>query len=146
MSEARCPAATEGYRLRARYSDATVVELEDPYRFRPTVGDVDLHLLGEGRHRRLWEMLGAHPRTHEGVAGTAFAVWAPGARSVRVVGDFNLWDGRMNPMRSLGSPGVWELFLPAVEAGARYKVRDPDRSGPHHPQGRPDGVRRHGTA
>ncbi len=119
--EARCPAATEGYRLRARYGDATVVELDDPYRFWPTVGEVDLHLLGEGRHRRLWEMLGAHPRTHEGVAGTAFAVWAPGARSVRVVGDFNLWDGRMNPMRSLGSSGVWELFLPAVEAGARYK-------------------------
>jgi 1,4-alpha-glucan branching enzyme len=118
---AECPAAAKGYRLEARYADGTVAEFDDPYRLWPTLGDVDLHLFGEGRHRRLWDVLGAHPRVHDGVAGTAFAVWAPAARSVRVVGDFNLWDGRINPMRSLGSSGVWELFVPGVEAGARYK-------------------------
>jgi 1,4-alpha-glucan branching enzyme len=101
--------------------DGTILTFEDPYRFWPTVGDLDLHLFGEGRHRRLWEVLGARPLTHQGVAGTAFSVWAPSARSVRVVGDFNLWDGRINPMRSLGSSGVWELFLPGVAAGALYK-------------------------
>jgi len=94
---------------------------DDPYRHWPTLGDLDLHLFNEGRHRRLWEVLGAHPRTHEGVAGTAFAVWAPNAKGVRVVGDWNFWDGRVHPMRSLGSSGVWELFIPGVEPGARYK-------------------------
>src|SRR5213595_2039251 len=93
----------------------------DLYRFLPTVGEMDLHLLGEGHHHRLWEVLGAHRREHQGVWGTAFAVWAPAARSVRVVGDFNGWDGRVHPMRSLGSSGVWELFVPGVEAGSRYK-------------------------
>jgi 1,4-alpha-glucan branching enzyme len=93
----------------------------DLYRFRPTLGEIDLHLLGEGRHHRLWDVLGAHRREHQGVWGTAFAVWAPAARSVRVVGDFNGWDGRVHPMRSLGSSGVWELFVPGVEAGSRYK-------------------------
>src|SRR5205807_168086 len=83
--------------------------------------EVDIHLMGEGRHHRLWDVLGAHRREHQGVWGTAFAVWAPAARSVRVVGDFNGWDGRVHPMRSLGSSGVWELFVPDVEAGPRYK-------------------------
>jgi 1,4-alpha-glucan branching enzyme len=99
---------------------ATSIE-EDPYRFWPTLGDIDLHLIGEGRHERLWHALGAHPRVHQGAAGTAFAVWAPGARAVRVVGDWNRWDGRRHPMRSMGSSGVWELFVPGVETGARYK-------------------------
>jgi 1,4-alpha-glucan branching enzyme len=93
----------------------------DLYRFSPTLGELDLHLLGEGRHHRLWDVLGAHRREHQGVWGTAFAVWAPAARSVRVVGDFNGWDGRVHPMRPLGSSGVWELFVPGVEAGSRYK-------------------------
>ena len=96
-------------------------ELADPYRFSPTLGDLDLHLIGEGRHKSLWTVMGAHVREHEGVRGTSFAVWAPNARSVRVVGDFNLWDGRVNPMRSLGVAGLWEIFLPGVEAGAKYK-------------------------
>ncbi|HUR18367.1 MAG TPA: 1,4-alpha-glucan branching protein GlgB [Acidimicrobiales bacterium] len=109
-----------GYRLEADYPDGSF-SWEDPYRFWPTLGDVDLHLLGEGRHRRLWRVLGAHLRTHQGVQGTSFAVWAPSARSVRVVGDFNFWDGRMHPMRSLGSSGIWELFVPGVGAGAVYK-------------------------
>jgi 1,4-alpha-glucan branching enzyme len=98
-----------------------VVEVEDPYRFLPTLGELDQHLIGEGRHERLWERLGAHPRVLDGVAGTAFAVWAPNARAVRVVGDFNRWDSRLHPMRVLGSSGVWELFVPGVGDGDKYK-------------------------
>jgi len=109
------------YQLEATFQDGSRLRWADPYRCWPTVGEVDLHLMGEGRHRRLWEVLGAHWRRHEGVQGTAFAVWAPNARAVRVVGDFNAWDGRVNPMRSLGASGVWELFVPGVEPGARYK-------------------------
>src|SRR5262245_49115156 len=84
----------------------------DPWAFWPTVGDLDLHLLGEGRHDRLWEALGAHARDHQGTEGTAFAVWAPAARAVRVVGEWNDWDGRVHPMRTIGSSGVWEIFVP----------------------------------
>ncbi|MGH7632341.1 MAG: 1,4-alpha-glucan branching protein GlgB, partial [Gemmatimonadaceae bacterium] len=91
------------------------------YRFLPTVGDLDLHLFNEGTHRRLWETLGAHARTVDGVAGTSFAVWAPNARRVSVIGDFNAWDGRVFPMRSLGASGVFELFVPGVRPGALYK-------------------------
>ena len=109
------------YRLEVSYRDGLVVIVEDPYRFWPTVGELDLHLFGEGRHEGLWRHLGAHPRVHQGVAGTSFAVWAPNAQAVRVVGDFNGWDGRVHPMRMLGSSGVWELFLPDARAGARYK-------------------------
>jgi 1,4-alpha-glucan branching enzyme len=89
--------------------------------FPPTIGDVDLFLFNEGNHHRLWEMLGAHPRVLEGVAGTAFAVWAPSARRVSVVGDFCDWDGRRHVMRPLHSSGVHELFVPGVGAGALYK-------------------------
>jgi 1,4-alpha-glucan branching enzyme len=116
--------AAGGYRFEVDYPAASgvrTVTVEDPYRAWPTLGDVDLHLFGEGRHRRLWDVLGAHPRVHDGMAGVSFAVWAPNARAVRVVGDWNNWDGRVNPMRSLGSSGVWELFVPGVRAGARYK-------------------------
>ncbi len=109
------------YRLAIRYSDDLEVLTEDPYRFWPTIGELDLHLLGEGRHEGLWRHLGSHVREHQGVTGTSFAVWAPNARSVRVVGDFNRWDGRLHPMRVLGSSGVWELFIPGVGQGARYK-------------------------
>jgi 1,4-alpha-glucan branching enzyme len=109
------------YRLRFRFPDGRVLEREDPYRFAPLPGELDLHLFAEGRHRRLWEWLGAHPRTVDGVAGTAFAVWAPNARRVSVVGDFCGWDGRCLPMRSLGASGVFELFVPGVATGALYK-------------------------
>jgi 1,4-alpha-glucan branching enzyme len=119
--EADVTGGEDGYRLEAEYEGGVITVGEDPYRFWPTLGELDLHLLGEGRHRRLWQALGAHAREHGGVAGVSFAVWAPNARAARVVGDFNLWDGRVHPMRSLGSSGVWELFVPGVEPGARYK-------------------------
>jgi 1,4-alpha-glucan branching enzyme len=109
------------YRYEVDYGDSGTVTVEDPYRFLPTIGELDLHLVGEGRHEQLWERLGAHVREIDGVRGTAFAVWAPSARGVSVVGDFNFWDGRMHPMRTLGSSGIWEVFLPGVEPGARYK-------------------------
>ena len=96
-------------------------ELEDPYRFGPVLGEIDVYLIAEGTHQRLWEVLGAHPRTIGGVEGTAFAVWAPNARRVSVVGDFNGWDGRLHPMRKRVECGVWELFVPGRLAGARYK-------------------------
>ncbi|GAB2545773.1 1,4-alpha-glucan branching protein GlgB [Brachybacterium huguangmaarense] len=112
------------YRLRVRWSDdAEPVELEDPYRFWPTLGEMDLHLIREGRHEELWTALGSHVREVDGVAGTSFAVWAPSARAVQVVGDFDGWDGRAHALRSLGGSGVWELFVPGVGAGAVYKFR-----------------------
>jgi 1,4-alpha-glucan branching enzyme len=109
------------YRLGVAYPDGLTVELDDPYAFLPTLGELDVHLASEGLHERLYEKLGAHVRELDGVRGTAFAVWAPNARSVSVVGDFNNWDGRLHQMRSLGASGIWELFLPGVEDGARYK-------------------------
>jgi len=109
------------YQLEVDYGSAGRFTLDDPYRFAPTVGELDLHLIGEGRHEQLYERLGAHVLEHQGVRGTGFAVWAPSARAVSVVGDFNSWDGRLHAMRSLGSNGIWELFLPGIEAGARYK-------------------------
>ncbi|MFH8880869.1 1,4-alpha-glucan branching enzyme [Streptomyces californicus] len=108
------------YRLEVEYEDNTI-EIGDPYRFWPAIGELDLHLIGEGRHEELWRALGAQPMVHQGVAGTRFTVWAPNARGVRVTGDFTYWDGTGTPMRSLGSTGVWELFLPGVGEGALYK-------------------------
>jgi 1,4-alpha-glucan branching enzyme len=113
------PSQTPRYRLRARYGDNTV-ELEDPYRFPPILSDFDLHLLAEGSHLRLYEKLGAHPMELEGVAGVGFAVFAPGARRVSVVGDFNFWDGRRHAMRVRGN-GFWEIFVPGARAGDKYK-------------------------
>jgi len=109
------------YTLEIDYGPGGTFTIEDPYRFPPTVGELDLYLIGEGRHEELYERLGAHVREHEGVRGTAFAVWAPAARALSVVGDFNSWDGRLHAMRSMGASGVWELFLPGVEPGACYK-------------------------
>ncbi|MFB4277336.1 MULTISPECIES: 1,4-alpha-glucan branching protein GlgB [unclassified Nonomuraea] len=112
-----------GYTLSVKYAGADPYEVRDPYRHWPTLGEVDLHLIGEGRHERLWEALGARVMEHEDVQGTAFAVWAPNARGIRVVGDFNHWDGTAYPMRSLGRSGVWELFVPGLGAGQRYKYQ-----------------------
>ena len=99
--------------------------VDDAYRWLPTLGEIDLHLISEGRHERLWEVLGAHVRTydtpHGPVSGTSFAVWAPNARGVRVTGDFDYWQRRAYPMRSLGGSGVWEIFVPGVVPGAKYK-------------------------
>ncbi|MBB3043676.1 1,4-alpha-glucan branching protein GlgB [Nocardioides soli] len=112
------------YRVAVSY-DADEVVLDDPYRFLPTLGEVDLHLINEGRHEQLWEVLGArvhhYPGALEPVVGTSFAVWAPSARAVRVKADFNSWDGREHPMRQLGTSGVWELFVPNVGTGTAYK-------------------------
>ena len=110
----------DGYRLVMRTDDGTEFTARDPYGFWPTLGDTDLHLVGEGRHEELWRRLGSQVTTIDGVDGTAFAVWAPNAGSVRVVGTFNDWDGRRHPMRVMGT-GIWELFIPDVGAGADYK-------------------------
>ncbi|POX39494.1 hypothetical protein C3488_39255, partial [Streptomyces sp. Ru72] len=117
------------YRLLVEY-EGTVQDTEDAYRFLPTLGDLDLHLIGEGRHEELWKALGAHPVTHQGVTGTRFSVWAPNARGVRVAGSFNFFDGTGFPMRSLGSTGVWELFVPGIGEGELYKfeITRPDGS------------------
>ncbi|MGC4090584.1 MAG: hypothetical protein QM756_22480 [Polyangiaceae bacterium] len=109
------------YRLRFHFADGADWERDDPYRFLPTLGELDQHLINEGSHRRLWEVLGARVRVAEGTSGVAFAVWAPSARRVSVVGAFNRWDGRLYPMRALGSSGVWEIFVPGIGAGELYK-------------------------
>lgn len=113
------------YKIETRYDDGSVWLADDPYRFKPTIGELDLHLIGEGRHERLWDVLGAHHLDHAGVdaatSGTSFTVWAPHARAVRVIGEFNGWDGTQHAMRSMGATGVWELFVPNVAAGTLYK-------------------------
>ena len=118
-------AQVSDYRLLVAYADGVDHRQDDPYRFLPTLGEVDLHLIGEGRHEQLWNVLGAHVRRYPGamgpVFGTSFAVWAPNARAIRLVGDFNQWDGVTHPMRSLGSTGVWELFVPDVGEDTHYK-------------------------
>lgn len=93
----------------------------DPYAFLPTIGEVDLYLFGQGVHYKLYDVLGARCITHQGHSGVKFAVWAPNAKSVSVVGDFNFWNGHANPMRSLGGSGIWELFIPGLRAGEKYK-------------------------
>ena len=108
------------YRLRVQFPLATV-EFEDAYRFASVLGELDIHLLAEGTHLRSYERLGAHPREIDGVRGVAFAVWAPNARRVSVVGDFCEWDGRRLPMRKRVEAGVWEIFVPHATAGQRYK-------------------------
>src|SRR5207245_10681881 len=117
------------YRFRASYGGGRMVEIEDPYRFPPTLSGFDLHLLGEGTHYRIYDKLGAHAATLEGVPGVIFAVWAPNAKRVSVVGDWNAWDGRRHPMRLHPGNGIWELFVPGVVEGARYKFEILDRWG-----------------
>ncbi len=118
------------YRLRLLpYGSEETYDIEDPYRFGPVLGQLDIHLLVEGTHLRAFEKLGAHTMTVDGVAGTAFAVWAPNARKVSVVGDFNGWDGRRHPMRCRYECGVWEIFMPGVGSGDVYKYELKDRFG-----------------
>ncbi|MGB3675942.1 MAG: hypothetical protein WA988_16040, partial [Candidatus Nanopelagicales bacterium] len=112
------------YRLAVAY-DGDPLPADDPYRFLPTLGEVDQHLISEGRHEQIWQVMGAHTHVYETphgpVHGVSFAVWAPNAKGVRVVGDFNFWDGTASPMRSLGSTGIWEIFVPEIGDGSRYK-------------------------
>jgi 1,4-alpha-glucan branching enzyme len=117
------------YRLRETNGAGEVVEFEDPYAFGPLLGDTDIWLIGEGTHRRLYDVLGAHVRDHEGSLGTSFAVWAPSAKRASVVGEFNGWDGRMHPMRKRHECGVWELFIPSDLTGSRYKYEFLDADG-----------------
>jgi 1,4-alpha-glucan branching enzyme len=111
----------QAYVLESEYDEGPTWTAEDPYRFVPSVGEIDLYLWGEGRHEQLWHVLGAHFRPHEGVAGTSFSVWAPHAKSVRVVGDFNGWFGDRHAMRRLDDNGVWEIFVPEASPGTIYK-------------------------
>ena len=115
------------YRLVATYESAPDWVSDDPYRYLPMIGDLDLHLIGEGRHEQLWQALGAHfieqKDTLGDTSGVSFKVWAPNAQAVRVVGDFNSWDGTSYPMRSMGGTGIWELFIPGVKPGAMYKFQ-----------------------
>ncbi len=130
--ETRVPAALRPGRYRFEVRDAAGRSrlVSDPYSFGPTLGEIDEHLFAEGRHEELHERLGARPFVADGVAGVAFSVWAPDARSVSVVGDFDGWDGRLAAMRRLGASGIWELFVPEVAAGARYKFEVRPRVGP----------------
>jgi 1,4-alpha-glucan branching enzyme len=125
------PEGTERYQLRARFGN-NVVELEDPYRFPPVLTDYDLYLLGEGTHQRVYDKLGAHPLTLDGVEGVAFVVLAPNARRVSVVGDFNYWNPRRHPMRVRGN-GYWELFIPRAKTGDHYKFDIIGPRGQHLP-------------
>ncbi|MHA6323858.1 1,4-alpha-glucan branching protein GlgB [Roseivivax sp. CAU 1753] len=111
----------DAYGLRGSDGAGKTWDMEDAYRFGPVLGEIDEYLLGEGTHRALWKALGAHVMTHDGVHGTHFAVWAPNARRVSIVADFNGWDGRRHLMRRRGATGVWEHFVPGVGEGAAYK-------------------------
>jgi 1,4-alpha-glucan branching enzyme len=127
--EAQLPTQPGDYRIEVVYDDGqggqNVYTVDDPYRWLPTLGELDQHLIREGRHERLWEVLGAHVRRYDTprgtVEGVSFAVWAPNARGVKVTGDFDYWEARAYPMRSLGSAGVWEIFIPGVQVGSRYR-------------------------
>ncbi|AJT42607.1 1,4-alpha-glucan branching protein GlgB [Psychromicrobium lacuslunae] len=135
------PGHAPDYRIKMSYSDEHEAVSDDPYRFLPTVGEVDLHLIGEGRHEELWNVLGAHLHSYPSVLGevhgVSFAVWAPNAQAVRVKAEFNDWDGRQHAMRSLGSSGVWELFVPGATAGSRYKFEILSQAGDWHEKADP---------
>ncbi len=117
------------YQLRASYANGETRQFFDPYCFLPTLGEQDLYLFNEGNEHLIYEKLGAHPRDLGGVAGVSFAVWAPNAAQVSLAGNFNHWDGRYHPMRSLGASGVWELFVPGLGEGELYKFEIRDRRG-----------------
>jgi len=117
------------YQLRVKHHGGEIRQFHDPYSFLPTLGELDLYLFNEGNEHRLYDKLGAHFRVIDGVAGVAFAVWAPTARRVSVVGNFNRWDGRYHPMRPLGASGVWELFVPGLGEGEVYKFEIWDHRG-----------------
>lgn len=117
------------YRVRVQYSPEDVIDIVDPYQFQPVMTDFDCYIFGEGKNYKIFDKFGAHIETINGVTGTRFAVWAPDARSVSVVGSFNMWDGRLHTMRLLGPTGVYELFVPGVTEGGIYKYQITTRSG-----------------
>ncbi|KIG18585.1 1,4-alpha-glucan (glycogen) branching enzyme, GH-13-type [Enhygromyxa salina] len=123
------PALGWAYQLQVHYPHGHTERIDDPYRFGSTLGELDRHLLGEGSHLRPWQVLGAHAREQQGVAGVRFVVWAPNAARVAVIGDFNQWEPRRHPMRLHPSNGVWELFIPGVGVGAKYKYELRTRDG-----------------
>jgi 1,4-alpha-glucan branching enzyme len=133
LFEAICPPTEAGasprYQLRVERNDGGTSTIHDPYAFPSLLTDFDRYLLGEGSHARAYERLGAQLRTVEGVAGTNFCVWAPNAQAVSVVGDFNHWDGRTHPMRKHIPNGIWELFVPGLTAGEKYKLRIKQQNG-----------------
>jgi len=121
LYEVRVGEPRPDYRLRITYPDNKTVEVDDPYRYGRVLTDFDMHLLGEGTHHRMFEKLGSHAIDFGGTRGVHFAVWAPNAARVSVVGDFNAWDGRVTPMRLLQPGGVWEIFIPDLREGEQYK-------------------------
>ena len=129
LFEARMPPRKRSYRFRISNYDNSSYDIEDPYRFASSLGDLDLYLLGEGSDRRIYQKLGAQVCALDGVHGTRFAVWAPNASRTSVIGDFNDWDGRRHCMRLHPANGIWEIFLPGVVAGARYKFEMLDQNG-----------------
>ena len=122
------PSAPRDYMIDITLADGSTRHVSDPYAFSPTLGELDLYLFGQGEHFKAYKVFGAHPREVDGIQGTTFAVWAPNAQRVSVVGDFNSWDGRRHLMRRLGASGVWEIFIPEVGEGTHYKF---EIRGPH---------------
>jgi 1,4-alpha-glucan branching enzyme len=116
------------YRIRIKSHDGIISEFNDPYSFMPVLTDFDIHLIGEGSHYKTYEKLGSHVMEINGIRGVHFAVWAPNARRVSVIGDFNKWDGRRHPMRVLGSSGIWEIFIPGFKEGEIYKFEIKSKS------------------
>ncbi len=129
LFEGEIPEQERRYALRVSYPTGDPIVVDDPYRFPSALGEMDLYLLGEGSDRYVYRKLGAHPCDLEGVSGTRFAVWAPNASRVSLVGDFNHWDGRRHVMRLHPGNGIWEIFLPAVGNGALYKYEIHDKGG-----------------
>src|SRR5437879_6007487 len=127
--EAVVGAPISDYRLRVTYPGDHVVEIDDPYRYGRVLTDYDLHLFGEGTHYRSFEKLGAHLISVGTTAGVHFAVWAPNAERVSVIGDFNAWDGRVHAMRLLQPNGIWEIFIPELREGEKYKFEIRTKTG-----------------
>ncbi len=125
----RMPLRRRKYRLRVTWGDGATQDIEDPYRFGSALGEMDLYLLGEGSDRYVYRKLGAHVIELQGVSGTRFAVWAPNASRVSVIGDFNAWDGRRHVMRLHPGNGIWEIFIPGIDNGALYKYEITDARG-----------------
>src|SRR5690606_15222992 len=128
------------YQLKVTYPSGEIRQFYDPYCFLPTLSEQDLYLFNEGNEHRIYEKLGSHLREIDGVKGVSFAVWAPSARRVSVLGNFNHWDGRFHPMRPLGASGVWELFIPGVGEGELYKFEILDQRGHLHVKTDPYGT------